>query len=114
MDNAKSALAMEGPIQNRHVAPTLSTADRRSVDIIVPVYKSAQLTDRCLESLATHIHEISSSDPRLIVINDSPGERDVCHLMESFARRHAYVRVLENESNLGFVKTANKGLEIAC
>lgn len=72
------------------------------------------MTDRCLESLAAHIHDISSSDPRLLVINDSPGDRDVQQVLESFARRHAYVMALENETNLGFVKTANRGLAIAC
>jgi len=107
-------LATEGSIPNRHIASTGSVADRKPVDIIVSVYKSVQLTSRCLESLAAHIHEISNSDPRLIVINDSPGERDVGLLLDSFARRYAYVRVLENESNLGFVRTANRGLDIAC
>jgi GT2 family glycosyltransferase len=88
--------------------------DRKTIDIIVPVYKSVHLTTRCLNSLADHINEIASSDPRLIVINDSPGESDVHRMLESFASRHAYVTVLENERNLGFVKTVNRGLEIAC
>src|SRR5713226_1050219 len=88
--------------------------DRKTIDIIVPVYKSVHLTTRCLNSLADHIHEIASSDPRLMVINDSPGESDVHRMLESFASRHAYVTVLENERNLGFVKTVNKGFGISC
>jgi len=74
---------------------------------------SIHLTTRCLNSLADHIHEIASSDPRLIIINDSPGELDVHRTLESFASRCSYVTVLENEGNLGFVKTVNRGLEIA-
>jgi GT2 family glycosyltransferase len=85
-----------------------------AVDIIVPVYKSVDLTTRCLNSLAEHIREISAQDPRLIVINDSPGEPDMRQMLDSFASRHSYVTVLENELNLGFVKSVNKGLEIAC
>jgi GT2 family glycosyltransferase len=88
--------------------------DRKAIEIIVPVYKSAQLTARCLKSLAEHVQEIASGDPRLIVINDSPGEPDVRQMLDSFAGRHAYVTVLENEQNLGFVKTVNKGLALAC
>jgi hypothetical protein len=46
--------------------------ERRDIDIIVPVYKSVELTTRCLDSLAQHIDELADRDPRLIVINDSP------------------------------------------
>jgi hypothetical protein len=46
--------------------------DRNAIDIIVPVYKSVHLTTRCLNSLADQIQEIAGSNPRLIVINDSP------------------------------------------
>jgi GT2 family glycosyltransferase len=93
--------------------PVFDTIDRRAIDIIVPVYKSVRLTTRCLNSLADHIHEIAGSDPRLIVINDSPGEPDVHRMLELFASRHSYITVLENEGNLGFVKAVNKGLSIA-
>ena len=88
--------------------------ERKAIDIIVPVYKSVQLTSRCLNSLADHIQEIAASNPRLVVINDSPDEPDVREMLEAFGRRHSYVTVLENERNLGFVKSVNKGLEIAC
>jgi GT2 family glycosyltransferase/glycosyltransferase involved in cell wall biosynthesis len=94
--------------------PVFETIDRRAIDIIVPVYKSVHLTTRCLNSLAEHIQEIADSDPRLIVINDSPGEPDVHRMLEAFASRHSYVMLIENEINLGFVKSVNKGLEIAC
>jgi GT2 family glycosyltransferase len=97
-----------------HSRAAVGAADRKAIDIIVPVYKSVQLTTRCLNSLADHIQEIASSNPRLIVINDSPGEPDVLRMLGEFERRHSYVTVLENESNLGFVKTVNRGLEIAC
>jgi GT2 family glycosyltransferase len=88
--------------------------DRKDIDIIVPVYKSVQLTTRCLHSLAEHVHEIADCDPRLIVINDSPGVPDVHRMLEEFESRHPYVTVIQNERNLGFVKTVNQGLEIAC
>jgi GT2 family glycosyltransferase len=97
-----------------HPRAVAGTLDRKAIDIIVPVYKSVHLTTRCLNSLADQIQEIASSNPRLIVINDSPGEPDVHRMLEAFANRHPYVTVLENERNLGFVKSVNKGLEIAC
>jgi GT2 family glycosyltransferase len=88
--------------------------ERRAIDIIVPVYKSVDLTTRCLNSIAQHIDELADCDPRLIVINDSPGVPVVQRMLEAFASRHSYVTLLENELNLGFVKTVNRGLEIAC
>jgi GT2 family glycosyltransferase len=84
------------------------------VDIIVPVYKSVALTTRCLNSLATHLHEISDRAVRLMVINDSPGETDVRQMLEAFAHRCPAVMLLENERNLGFVGTVNRGLVLAC
>jgi GT2 family glycosyltransferase len=107
-------LATERLIPVEYPRPVAGAIDRKGIDIIVPVYKSVYLTTRCLNSLAEHIHEIADSDPRLIVINDSPGEPDVHRMLEAFASRHSYVTILENERNLGFVKTVNKGLEIAC
>jgi GT2 family glycosyltransferase len=99
------------PLEQVH-APGPDAA-RRAIDIVVPVYKSAQLTSRCLGSLADHIGEIARSDPRLIIINDSPGEADVAHLLDGLARRHSFVTVLENARNMGFVSSVNRGLEIA-
>ena len=107
-------MATEGLTAVEHPLTVVGTLDRKAIDIIVPVYKSVQLTTRCLNSLADHIQEIAASNPRLIVINDSPDEPDVREMLEAFAKRHSYVTVLENERNLGFVKSVNKGLEIAC
>ena len=49
--------------------PVVGALERKAIDIIVPVYKSVHLTTRYLNSLAHHIHEIASSDPRLFVIS---------------------------------------------
>lgn len=87
-----------------------SSAARPAVDIIVPVYKSPDLTSRCLSSLAEHIGELGGQNPRLIVINDSPGDADVQVLLEEFAGRHSCVELLKNERNVGFVATVNRGL----
>ena len=106
-------MATERLIPHEYPFPALGALDRKAIDIIVPVYKSVYLTTRCLNSLVDHINEIASSDPRLVVINDSPGESDIHRMLDGFASRHTHVTVLENERNLGFVKTVNKGLEIA-
>jgi hypothetical protein len=42
--------------------------DRKTIDIMVPVYKSVRLTTRRCNALAGDINEIASSDPCSIVI----------------------------------------------
>lgn len=84
------------------------------IDIIVPVYRNAALTARCLQSIAANLHELSAFDVRLLLINDSPGEPEVAAVLSDFAARQAGVQVLENEVNQGFVKTVNRGLLLAC
>jgi GT2 family glycosyltransferase len=85
-----------------------------AIDIVVPVYKSVYLTTRCLQSLAANIHELSAYSPRLILINDSPGEAGVAEMLASFAHSRSDVVLLENEANQGFVGAVNRGLQIAC
>src|SRR6266853_580941 len=113
MDTPVSFAVTERMKQDQRLVVEFDPAIRTSIDIIVPVYKSVRLTFRCLESLAKNIHELATHAPRLLVINDSPGEQDVSQMLDGFARRHSYVTVLENERNLGFVKTVNRGLVLA-
>jgi GT2 family glycosyltransferase len=92
----------------------VSAAATGAIDIIVPVYRRAELTIRCLQSLARYIHEISDRDPRLIIINDSPDDEEVRRLLASFSDGRKDVTVITNDSNQGFVKAVNKGLAVAC
>ena len=93
--------------QGRPVGP-------EAIDIIVPIYKSAALTRRCLDSIAANIRELSAFEVRLILINDSPGEADVTEVLDGFAASHPYAQVIENDVNQGFVKSVNRGLAISC
>ena len=69
-------MATERLIPGEYLHPVVDAPDRKTIDIIVPLYKCVHLTTRCLDSQAEHIHEIAESDPRLIVINDSPGDSE--------------------------------------
>jgi GT2 family glycosyltransferase/glycosyltransferase involved in cell wall biosynthesis len=80
----------------------------RKVDVIVPVYKGLEETRRCLASvLAT----VDSAWARVVVINDgSPEPAITAYLLELAAGQEQLV-LLENEQNLGFVATVNRGME---
>jgi GT2 family glycosyltransferase len=84
-----------------------------SIDVIVPVYKNVDLAARCLTSLVEHFHEIADRDPRLIIINDSPEDNDLRRMLKFFADRHKNTRLVENEHNVGFVHSSNRGLSIS-
>ena len=86
---------------------------KRNIDLIIPVYKNHEMTGTCVESLLSNIHEIADRDARLILINDSPDDLEVSKLLSSLAEKFRFVMVISNERNLGFVKSVNKGLEIA-
>ncbi|MFI4891059.1 MAG: glycosyltransferase, partial [Steroidobacterales bacterium] len=103
---------MWSPPLNEDFQPAIDP-QQKCVDIIVPVFKNIALTSRCIESLASHLREIAHCSPRMILVNDSPGEPDVRELLNEFSARHPNVVVLESDRNRGFVASANQGLRMA-
>ncbi|QEA13248.1 methyltransferase domain-containing protein [Comamonas flocculans] len=80
------------------------------VDIIVPVYKGLPDTQRCLQSvLASPVH----CAWRLIVINDASPEPEVTAWLREAAAEDERITLLENDSNLGFVATVNRGMQLS-
>lgn len=77
------------------------------IDVVVPVYRDVDGTRRCLERvLATHEGLLD----RLIVVNDRGPEPRMLPMLRALRSAHAAVRLLDNERNLGFVGSANRGL----
>jgi len=84
----------------------------RSVTVVLPVYKGVEMTKRCI--LAAMPGIISFANSKIIAINDaSPdaGMQDM--LLELQEQWPGVLTVLENEVNLGFVKTVNRGMRQA-
>lgn len=79
------------------------------VDIVVPVYKGMEDTQRCLESL---VNASYSMPVRLVVINDCSPEHELVMWLKSFAEQShkPEVVLLHNTENLGFVGTVNRGM----
>jgi GT2 family glycosyltransferase len=86
------------------------TDSSRPLDIIIPIYKNAALVRACVGSLLSNMGEIADLRPRLVLINDSPGDEEVEVLLLSYASVSTAPVVLHNERNLGFVRTVNRGL----
>ncbi len=80
-----------------------------TVDIIVPVYNGFQY----LEPLFSSIQK-TSVNYRLIVIDDCSPDPRVKPYLKEYAQAHSEMIFIENEKNLGFVKSVNKGLKCSC
>src|SRR5210317_304036 len=80
----------------------------RKVDVIIPVYRGLEETRRCLESV------LATIDPawaRVVVINDGSPEPAIGQFLRELAAAHPGLVLLENEQNLGFVATVNRGMQ---
>ena len=86
--------------------PSLSPTRDIRASIIIPVYNKAEFTFQCLRSL---LREIDFNDTEVIVVNNA--STDETRQVLSFLGD--YVRVIENETNLGFVDACNVGAAAA-
>ena len=81
----------------------------RGADIVVPIYNNFDDTKALLEQL----REQASDHRSIILINDCSTDARIAPMLANYCSEvHATV-LLENERNLGFVKTCNRGFENA-
>lgn len=88
--------------------PNVGANNPPPVSILVPVYRNLEVTRKCLESI--FLSDLPDNIS-LTVINDCSPEPDLdayCRELESIAR----IRLVVNDSNLGFVRSANRGFEL--
>lgn len=76
------------------------------VDVIVPVFRGYAETMRCLYSV---INEEQRTPFRVLVINDRSPEEELTSALRMLERR-GWIVLIENESNLGFVLSCNRGM----
>ena len=94
--------------QEKHTFKFSEEIYSQSVDIIVPVYNGYQFLDTLLKTI-----ELTEIKYRLILINDKSPDERVGKLLEEYAANKDNVILINNEENLGFLKTVNKGFKIA-
>ena len=82
----------------------LRCSSKPKISIIIPVYNQLLYTMNCLFSL---IEECNKHEVEIVVINDnSTDDTDL------FLNRVRGIKIVNNESNLGFLKNINKGLRV--
>lgn len=80
------------------------------VDVIVPVYRGLDDTRCCIESV---LAAPCQTPWRLVVLNDASPEPEVTQWLRDKAAREPRMLLLENEHNLGFVGTVNRGMALS-
>lgn len=78
-----------------------------TVDIIIPVYNGYEFLDKLFTSLYK-----TKINMRVIVINDNSSDSRVGIFLQEVAQKNSSIILINNEENLGFVKSVNKALSI--
>ncbi|HYT96158.1 MAG TPA: glycosyltransferase, partial [Casimicrobiaceae bacterium] len=78
-----------------------------SIDIVIPVYNAPDHLRRCVDSVLAHNHD----DCRITLIDDGSPDPDIAALFaELQSRQLPQLALLRNDSNRGFIATANRGI----
>ncbi|TCM75894.1 glycosyltransferase family 2 protein [Rhodovulum steppense] len=80
-----------------------------SVDIIVPVHNAPDELRSCLDRLVRFTPRLH----RITVIDDASTNPRVADILTGLEARHPGLRLLWNDTNLGFIGTVNRGLAAA-
>ena len=84
------------------------TNDSNAVDVIIPVYSGFDETHTCLASLL-------SADCRtlhnIVLVNDHSLDPELCRYVRDMSAAHGWT-LLQNEKNLGFAASVNRGLNL--
>ncbi|RJG42739.1 glycosyltransferase [Motilimonas pumila] len=78
------------------------------IDVIIPVYRGLEETSECIVSA---LETIDFNIANLIVINDCSPEPRLTEYLRDLAAKNK-IQLLENEENLGFVATVNRGMKL--
>jgi len=89
--------------------PVPQTPPDAPVDIIVPVYRGLEDTRRCVQSVLASTCQVPW---HLILINDASPESALADWLRAVAAQDARITLLENDGNLGFVATVNRGMAL--
>lgn len=81
---------------------------RSAISIIVPAYKGLADTQACLESV---LRSSSIAALHIVVVNDASPDPQIVSYLRRAAERDRRVELIENPLNLGFVASANLGMQ---
>lgn len=78
------------------------------VSVIIPSYRDLEHLKRLLPTIAKQTFE----DYEIVIIDDCSGDQNALDYVRDLAAKRGNMRLLENDRNLGFVRTCNKGIAV--
>lgn len=119
IDGAEHTLALRFPDQTTSNELSFTSAPRhskaenvrfdepsqRDVTIIVPIYNAAEDVAVCIERLLTYTPEFA----KIMLIDDCSPDARVRDILDRY-RETSRIRILDNDANLGFTRTVNRGI----
>lgn len=88
--------------------PAMGSAQHAVVDVIIPVYGGY---DETLACIASALRSIVVTEMELVVINDASPDAKLREALRRLAATKKFT-LLENEKNVGFVATVNRGMRL--
>ena len=79
-------------------------------DVIIPIYNAYEATVECIESV---IKNTEFTKNKLYLINDKSPDEKIKPMLEKYSKKYNFINFIDNEINLGFVGTVNKGMKIS-
>lgn len=104
--------AIKGVIKSHTYSEFVNLEPKKNppvVDVIIPVYRGFNDTINCIYHVLTSSNELGFNT---IVINDKSPEEQLSEFLRKL-QCLGLIMLIENEENLGFVKTVNKGMQIS-
>lgn len=79
-------------------------------DIIIPIYNAFDFTKKCIETVIEHTDLTKHT---LLLINDKSTDQQILPLLNLFTTEYPSlnITIINNESNQGFVRTVNIGMQ---
>ena len=88
--------------------PLLSSFSRNTI-VVLPVYRDVEVTRQCLESALPDI--LVDENATLVIVNDASPDAGMEEMLQKAQTAHpTKIKLIDNEKNLGFVKSVNKGM----
>ena len=80
-----------------------------TVSIVIPNYNGSE----CLRRLLPSVAKQTFLNYEVVIIDDCSPDRSVIDYIRAFIGDHGNMRLVENEENIGFVRTCNKGIRLS-
>lgn len=81
---------------------------KNRIQVVVPVYKAQQATAQCLTLLLKH-----NKNDEVVIIDDGSDDAAISSMLSDFVSQSPHWQLFVNPENVGFVKTANRGLKLS-